>query len=66
MGAIVAVGVGVANGNLIVIFANELREQGYTPVAAAIEAARTRLRPILHDRARDDPRDVADGAGRGR
>ena len=47
MGAIMAVGVGVANGNLIVIFANELREQGYTPVAAAIEAARTRLRPVL-------------------
>jgi multidrug efflux pump subunit AcrB len=47
MGAIMAVGVGVANGNLVVIFANELREQGYTPVAAAIEAARTRLRPVI-------------------
>jgi multidrug efflux pump subunit AcrB len=47
MGAIMAVGVGVANGNLVVIFANELREQGYTPTAAAIEAARTRLRPVL-------------------
>jgi multidrug efflux pump subunit AcrB len=47
MGAIMAVGVGVANGNLVVIFANELREQGYTPVAAAIEAARTRLRPVM-------------------
>ena len=31
MGAIMAVGVGVANGNLVVIFANELREQGYSP-----------------------------------
>jgi multidrug efflux pump subunit AcrB len=47
MGTIMAVGVGVANGNLVIIFANELREQGYTPVAAAIEAARTRLRPVL-------------------
>ncbi|MGH8013930.1 MAG: efflux RND transporter permease subunit, partial [Candidatus Binataceae bacterium] len=47
MGAIMAVGVGVANGNLIIIFANELREQGYGPAAAAIEAARTRLRPVL-------------------
>jgi CzcA family heavy metal efflux pump len=47
MGAIMAVGVGVANGNLIIIFANELREQGYSPVTAAIEAARTRLRPVL-------------------
>ncbi|HKV55911.1 MAG TPA: efflux RND transporter permease subunit [Candidatus Binataceae bacterium] len=47
MGAIMAVGVGVANGNLVVIFANELREQGYTPSAAAIEAARTRLRPVV-------------------
>jgi multidrug efflux pump subunit AcrB len=47
MGAVMAVGVGVANGNLVVIFANELREQGYTPTTAAIEAARTRLRPVL-------------------
>ena len=27
--------------------ADELREQGYSPTAAAIEAARTRLRPVL-------------------
>ncbi len=47
MGAIMAVGVGVANGNLLIIFANELRERGYSPVAAAIEAARTRLRPVV-------------------
>jgi multidrug efflux pump subunit AcrB len=42
-----AVGVAVANGNLLVIFANELREDGYSPAAAAIEAARIRLRPII-------------------
>jgi multidrug efflux pump subunit AcrB len=47
MGAIMAVGVAVANGNLLVTFANELREEGYTPVAAAIEAGRIRLRPII-------------------
>ena len=47
MGGIMAVGVGVANGNLVLIFANELREQGYSPAMAAIEAARTRLRPVI-------------------
>jgi CzcA family heavy metal efflux pump len=47
MGTIMAVGVGVANGNLLITFANELREEGYSPVAAAIEAGRIRLRPII-------------------
>ena len=47
MGAIMAVGVAVANSNLLITFANELREEGYGPVEAAIEAARIRLRPIL-------------------
>ena len=47
MGAIMAVGVGVANGNLLITFANELREDGYGPVAAAIEAGRIRFRPII-------------------
>jgi len=47
MGGIMAVGVAVANGNLLITFANELREEGYSPVAAAIEAGRIRLRPIL-------------------
>ena len=47
MGTIMAVGVGVANGNLLITFANELREEGYGPVAAAIEAGRIRLRPII-------------------
>ena len=47
MGAIMAVGVGVANGNLVITFANELREQGYSSLAAAIEAGRIRLRPVL-------------------
>src|SRR5581483_3582991 len=47
MGAIMAVGVGVANGNLLITFANELREDGYSPVAAAIQAGRIRFRPII-------------------
>jgi multidrug efflux pump subunit AcrB len=47
MGAIMAIGVAVANGNLLITFANELREEGYGPVEAAIEAGRIRLRPIL-------------------
>ncbi|MDB5108810.1 MAG: transporter, partial [Candidatus Binatus sp.] len=47
MGAIMAVGVGVANGNLLITFANELREDGFGPVEAAIEAGRIRFRPIL-------------------
>ncbi|HVB79759.1 MAG TPA: efflux RND transporter permease subunit [Candidatus Binataceae bacterium] len=47
MGAIMAVGVGVANSNLLITFANELRENGYSPVAAAIEAGRIRFRPII-------------------
>ncbi len=47
MGTIMAVGVGVANGNLLITFANELREEGYGPVEAAIEAGRIRLRPII-------------------
>src|SRR5260370_15922988 len=47
MGGIMAVGLGVAKCNLVVIFANELREQGYNPAIAAIEAARARLRPVI-------------------
>jgi len=47
MGAIMAVGVGVANGNLLITFANELRAEGHDARAAAIEAGRIRLRPIL-------------------
>jgi multidrug efflux pump subunit AcrB len=41
------VGVGVANGNLVITFANELREQGYSAINAAIEAGRIRLRPVI-------------------
>ena len=47
MGAIMAVGVGVSNGNLLITFANELREEGRDPVSAAIEAGHIRFRPII-------------------
>src|SRR5216684_1418015 len=47
MGAIMAVGVGVANGNLLITFANELREEGKGAVEAAIEAGHVRFRPIV-------------------
>jgi multidrug efflux pump subunit AcrB len=50
MGTIMAVGVGVANGNLLITFANELREEGgeaVDPVKAAIQAGRIRFRPII-------------------
>jgi CzcA family heavy metal efflux pump len=47
MGAIMAVGVGVANGNLLIVFANDLRAEGRDAVQAAIEAGTTRLRPII-------------------
>ena len=49
MGAIMAVGVGVANANLLITFANEMREErtDMGPVEAAIEAGHVRFRPIL-------------------
>jgi multidrug efflux pump subunit AcrB len=48
MGAIMAVGVGVANSNLLITFANDLREEEHLDaVAAAIEAGRIRFRPII-------------------
>ena len=47
MGAIMAVGVGVANGNLLITFANEMREEGMGPLEAAIEAGHVRFRPII-------------------
>jgi multidrug efflux pump subunit AcrB len=50
MGAIMAVGVGVSNGNLLITFANELREEGgeaIDPASAAIQAGHIRFRPII-------------------
>jgi multidrug efflux pump subunit AcrB len=47
MGAIMAVGVAVANAILLVTFAERSRHGGTTAAAAAVEAAQSRLRPIL-------------------
>ena len=47
MGAIMAVGVAVANAILLVTFAERARRDGMAPDVAALEGARTRLRPIL-------------------
>ena len=47
IGLIVLVGLSAKNAILIVEFARELEFAGRTPVAAAIEASRLRLRPIL-------------------
>jgi multidrug efflux pump len=47
VGLITLVGLVSKNGILIVEFANHLQEQGRTKLDAIIEAASTRLRPIL-------------------
>jgi multidrug efflux pump subunit AcrB len=48
MGAIMSVGVATTNGNLLITFANEYMEkENVDPMTAAIEAATTRLRPVL-------------------
>jgi multidrug efflux pump subunit AcrB len=47
MGAIMAIGVAVANAILLVTFAERSRIEGREPWEAAIEGARSRLRPIL-------------------
>ena len=47
MGAIMTIGVATANSILIVTFANEQRHEGKGALEAALEAGRTRLRPVL-------------------
>jgi multidrug efflux pump subunit AcrB len=47
MGAIMAIGVAVANAILLVTFAEQARVQGTSPLQTAIEAARSRMRPVL-------------------
>jgi multidrug efflux pump subunit AcrB len=47
MGAIMAIGVAVANAILLVTFAEHARRDGGSPLDAAIDAARTRMRPVL-------------------
>jgi multidrug efflux pump subunit AcrB len=48
MGSIMAVGIAVSNSILLVSFANDIRvERGISAVEAALEAGKTRLRPVL-------------------
>ncbi len=47
MGAIMAIGVSVANAILLVTFAEQKRREGMEADAAALEGAGSRLRPIL-------------------
>ena len=48
MGSIVAVGIAVSNSILMVSFANDIRVvKGLDSVAGALEAGKTRLRPVL-------------------
>ena len=47
MGAIMAVGVAVANAILLVTLAEQSRRQGESPLQTAIHAARARMRPVL-------------------
>ncbi|HUR94088.1 MAG TPA: efflux RND transporter permease subunit [Gemmatimonadales bacterium] len=47
IGFLVLIGLACKNAILIVEFARELHMQGYSPVEAALEACRIRLRPIL-------------------
>lgn len=47
MGAIMAIGVATANSILMVTFANGQRRAGKEAVDAAMEAGRTRMRPVL-------------------
>ncbi|NUT61674.1 efflux RND transporter permease subunit [Herbaspirillum sp. C9C3] len=46
-GAIMTMGVATANSILIVAFARQRRQDGATPLAAALEAGSTRIRPVL-------------------
>jgi len=47
MGAVMAMGVATANSILVVTFANSRRADGLDAVEAALDAGRTRLRPVL-------------------
>ena len=46
-GAIMTMGVATANSILIVSFARQRKDEGATPLAAALEAGATRIRPVL-------------------
>ena len=47
MGAIMAIGVAVANAILLVTFAEQARQRGMTAVQSGVAAAAARMRPVL-------------------
>jgi multidrug efflux pump subunit AcrB len=47
MGAIMCVGVATANSILLVVFANDQREEGLDARSAALSAGHTRIRPVI-------------------
>ncbi len=47
MGSIMCIGVATANSILVVVFANDQREEGMDARAAALSAGHTRIRPVL-------------------
>jgi multidrug efflux pump subunit AcrB len=47
MGAIMCMGVATANSILVISFAKEHYQENGNPIAAAIEAGRTRFRPVI-------------------
>ncbi len=47
MGAIMCIGVATANSILLVVFANDQREEGLDARSAALAAGHTRIRPVL-------------------
>lgn len=47
MGAIMSIGVATANSILMITFANEKLDEGLDARAAALEAGKTRLRPVI-------------------
>jgi multidrug efflux pump subunit AcrB len=47
MGAIMCVGVATANSILVVVFANDQREEGMDARSAALAAGHTRIRPVI-------------------
>ena len=61
MGAIMAIGIAVANSILLVTFAERARHAGRPVLDATREGAGGRLRAVADDRRRDDFRHAADG-----
>jgi multidrug efflux pump subunit AcrB len=47
MGSIMCIGVATANSILVVVFANDQREEGMDARSAALAAGHTRIRPVL-------------------